>query len=56
MRSICLLVVQVAVEGEEWMVLAIYTCKYDYMIMAYFDSKGLGFEGFWYRMVHLKCL
>ena len=32
MRSICLLGVQVAVEGEEWMVLAID--KYDY---AYFE-------------------
>ena len=30
MRSICLLVVQVEVEGEEWMVLAID--KYDYGI------------------------
>ena len=30
MRSICLLGVQVAVEGKEWMVLAIY--KYDYGI------------------------
>ena len=30
MRSICLLVAQVEVEGEEWMVLAID--KYDYGI------------------------
>ena len=32
MRSICLLGLQVAVEGEEWMVLAI-------VIMAYFERK-----------------
>ena len=30
MRSICLLGVQVAVEGEEWMILAVD--KYDYGI------------------------
>ena len=43
MRSICLLGVQVTVEGEGWMVLAID--KYDYgqepiTVMAYFERKG----------------
>ena len=36
MRSICLLHVQVAVEGKGWMVVVIY----HYMIMAYFEHKG----------------
>ena len=36
MHSICLLGVQVAVEGEEWMVLAIGKIN---MIMAYFERK-----------------
>ena len=38
MRSICLLGAQVAVEGEEWMVLAID--KYDYSFTAYFERKS----------------
>ena len=39
MRSVCLLGLQVAVEGEEWMVLAID--KYDYGI---FSKKRIAYS------------
>ena len=45
MRSICLLGVQVAVEGKGWMVLAIDNYGYFFfflitMVMVYFEHKG----------------
>ena len=48
MRSICLLGVQVAVEGEGSMVLAIMRLN---MIMAYFERKGC-----LQRSLYLKCV
>ena len=47
MRSICLLGVQVTVEGKGWMVLAIDNT----IIMAYFERKG-----YVQRNVDLNCV
>ena len=48
MRSICLLGVQVTVEGKGWMVLAIDNST---IIMAYFERKG-----YVQRNVDLNCV
>ena len=50
MCSICLLGVQVAVEGEEWMVLVI-----DNMIMAHFESENSFLTVFHYEKVLKAC-
>ena len=50
MRSICLLGLQVAVEGEEWMVLAID--KYD---KAHFESETSFLTVFHYEKVLKTC-